>query len=104
VPKLVLVCTERESKLKLSFFDLDWNPLNIGVEPCNTEIKMPISFALMLEASEKLTQGFPFVRVDFYQYGDKPIFGEMTFTPAACVAKYYNEYGQKILGEMLNIK
>ena len=37
----------------------------------------------VLQAAEDLSKPFPFVRVDFYIVNDKPIFGELTFTPAA---------------------
>lgn len=33
----------------------------------------------MLELSERLSAGFPHVRVDWYNIGGKPYFGEMTF-------------------------
>jgi hypothetical protein len=55
----------------------------------------------MVEHAEKLSKPFPFVRVDFYDYNDKPILGEMTFTPAGCMATYYSGEGLKMLGEML---
>ena len=45
----------------------------------------PNSLEKMIEASEKLATPFPFVRVDFYEVNGKPIFGEMTFTPAAAI-------------------
>ncbi|HHV50877.1 MAG TPA: glycosyl transferase [Clostridiales bacterium] len=102
-PKLVLVCSNRTSKLKLDFYDLDWNLLDYGAEPGDTTIQKPESFPLMIEYSRKLAGDFPFVRIDFYEYQGKPIFGEMTFSPAACVAKYYNETGQVELGKMLDL-
>lgn len=43
----------------------------------------PKSLDKMIEAAEKLASPFPFVRVDFYDYIGEPVFGEMTFTPAA---------------------
>ena len=35
----------------------------------------------MLELAEKLAKPFPFVRVDFYEIGDRVLLGEMTFYP-----------------------
>jgi hypothetical protein len=104
IPKLVLVCVGRATSLQLSFFDIEWIPLEIGVSPCDTSINKPISLPAMLDASKKLSSGFKFVRIDFYEYKNKPIFGEMTFTPAACVARYYNDFGQKLLGSFISIK
>ena len=35
----------------------------------------------MIEIAEKLSEPFQFVRVDLYEVGAKPIFGEIAFTP-----------------------
>lgn len=102
-PQIILVCTERENKLKLSFFDLNWNLINIGTYEGNRNIKKPKSLEKMLEYAQKLSENIPFVRVDFYEYNEQPIFGEMTFTPAACTATYYNEKGLELLGNMLEL-
>lgn len=45
--------------------------------------KRPIALEDMVRASEILSEDFPFVRVDFYEFEGKPIFGEMTFTPSS---------------------
>lgn len=104
-PKLALVCCDRSTKLKLAFVDLEWNVLDIGKEKVADmeEIRKPDSFEKMVEYSRRLSKGFPFVRVDFYDVDGKIIFGEMTFTPAGGIAPYYNEYGLKYLSELLEI-
>lgn len=35
----------------------------------------------MIELSEILSKGFPFVRIDFYDLPENPLLGEMTFYP-----------------------
>ena len=102
-PKLILVCTDRAKKTKLCFFDLDWNKLDIGSFESDAKIEKPKSLDKMIEYSKKLCVDFPFVRIDFYEYKEKPIFGEMTFSPAGCIAKYYTEEGLEELGNMLKI-
>ena len=37
----------------------------------------------MVKIAEKLSEGFPFVRVDLYNVNGKIYFGEMTFYPAS---------------------
>ena len=37
----------------------------------------------MMEAAETLGHGFDFVRVDMYEVGNRPLFGEMTFYPGS---------------------
>ena len=106
VPNLVLVCSEREKELRLNFFDLEWNELKkIGVANYRNEIvpKKPKHLDEMISIAKNVSKEFPFVRVDFYEYEDKVYMGEMTFTPACCVANYYTEYGDKYLGSLLKI-
>ena len=104
-PRLVLVCTNRINNLKLYFMDLNWERMNIGSEVFNSGDlpKKPECFDEMIKYAEMLATPFPFVRVDFYDYNRKPVLGEMTFTPGACMAAYYNETGLQLLGEMLNL-
>lgn len=106
VPKLVLTCYDRDDakeQVQLVFTDLDFNVLAYGAEGINDgkAIEKPESFDKMLEYCRILSKGFPFVRMDFYDIDGKVYFGEMTFTPAGGLAKYYNEEGQKRLGEMI---
>lgn len=101
--KLVLVCSDRGSNLKLNFVDIDWNRMDIGI-PSYTSEEMPskpANFEKMVKSAEKLAKPFPFVRMDFYDFNGKAVLGEMTFTPAGCMATYYNEAGVRKLGEML---
>jgi hypothetical protein len=107
IPKFLLVTSERDSgKLRLNWYDFDWNELSYGHEKNRSKknLAKPTSLPKMIKIAEKVSKDFPFVRVDFYEYNSKPIMGEMTFTPAANIATYYNEYAQKELGKMLNIK
>ena len=48
--------------------------------PCSN-IVLPRSFDLMIKYAEILSLDFPYVRVDFYEENDLPVFGELTFTP-----------------------
>lgn len=57
----------------------------------------------MYEYAKKLSKPFKFVRVDFYNYNGKVIFGELTFTPAGCTSTSYIDNWDQKLGDMLNI-
>jgi hypothetical protein len=103
VPKIILYCTNRERSVEKYFFDLNWNILDI-TNSNEDFIKRPDSLDKMIEYSKKLSVGFPFVRVDFYEVNGQPIFGEMTFTPAACLGKHYSEEWEYRLGQMINLK
>jgi hypothetical protein len=102
--KLVMVCTDRSTALKYDFIDLQWNRMDIGYKQMADYPmpKKPDCFSDMLVYAEKLAKPFPFVRVDFYDYNGVPILSELTFTPyGGCIDGLYNQYGQKLLGDML---
>ena len=105
-PKIVLVCSEREKELKLSFYDLNWQKLDYETARFHTDKKIlkPKHLDKMIEYATNLSKPFKFVRVDFYETRDgKVLFGELTFTPARCSAEYYNDKGNNELGEMLRL-
>src|SRR5699024_8101658 len=86
-PKIILAFEDRDSKtLKKMFYDLDWNALKqyCNYENIDVKIQKPPQLEKMIEYARKLRSDFPFVRVDFYNVEDEIIFGELTFTPAAC--------------------
>lgn len=99
-PKVVRVGLERETQLRLEWYDLNWNVLKFGKVANQQKAKRPYSLKLMLQYARVLSAPFPFVRVDFYELSGKPKLGEMTFTPAAGFAQYYSENGNRTLGEM----
>lgn len=55
----------------------------------------------MVAAAERLSEPFPFVRVDFYQHEGRPVFGELTFTPAAGILPAETKIDGRTMGEMI---
>ncbi|RPJ36653.1 MAG: hypothetical protein EHM35_07760 [Planctomycetaceae bacterium] len=87
-------------------YDLDWNKHNeylVEGERTGIDIPKPRSYATMLEIARDLSRPFPFVRVDLYEVEGRPIFGELTFTPAAGFITYYTHDFLNILGDMLRL-
>lgn len=101
----ILVCSERDEKLKLSYYTKEWKRLPYEKENWSSkkDILKPKNLAKMIECAEKLSQDFPFVRVDLYNDSGKIIFGELTFTPARSCAPYYSKKGNEELGKLLNL-
>lgn len=93
--KYVTVIYERTEKwFTMCTYDMDWNHLkNIDIQSkyiiLGRGIKKPESFKLMVEICRKLSEGIPFVRIDLYDIDNKPLFGEMTFTPSGGFLKCY---------------
>ena len=57
----------------------------------------------MISIAEKLSKGFPYVRIDLYDIGGKVYFSEMTFTPAAGIATYNTDEAFDYFGSLLKL-
>ena len=82
-----------------SIYDKDWNihhECMTSIHHHNEIFPKPNSFEKMIEYSEILSKGFPFVRVDWYEIEGTPVFSEMTFTPGG---GYFRNYTMEYLGE-----
>lgn len=80
VPKYMYI-TIKDAHIFENFYDMDFNPVIIdhGFERHKPEFEKPVSFELMKQFAAKLSTGFPFVRVDFFEVSGHPYFGECTF-------------------------
>ena len=82
--KALFVAKDRnkeDTEVKFDFFDEEFNrlPIKHGHENSDTPILKPINYEEMRRLAEKLSVGFPHVRVDFYNINEKIYFGELTF-------------------------
>ena len=103
-----MLCKEREQEenCKYYFFDKEWNfkPWDSSTAYLkNVSIEKPKQFEKMLAYAEKISKGFPFVRVDLYVMEDKIYFGEMTFTPCGCLDRDLTPEGNVVLSEKIVI-
>lgn len=79
----------------------DRHELEKGVEPGTFD--KPSCYDEMIRIARILSADFPFVRVDLYVENEKPIFGELTFTPTHYHTKQSEiEYGQLL--DISNVK
>ena len=104
-PKNLFTCSERNTDLKVTFFDLNWNKLPFNRKYPNSieSIEKPKFFDEMLKLSEKLAGDFPFVRIDFYCVKDRLYVGEMTFFPGAGHEKFNPVSWDYRLGDLLKL-
>ncbi|MDR1136086.1 MAG: glycosyl transferase [Clostridiales Family XIII bacterium] len=103
-PKLILVVTDRDVGAKLSVVDTSFTPMfDIIRDDLHILPPPPKCMQELLRCATDLSKDFQFVRVDLYAVNDLPVFGEMTFTPAAGHGKYYTENGNMTLGKMYKI-
>lgn len=82
-------------------FDTSWNLLDLVVSNCTVRpwVPKPVNLEKMLALATKLSTGFGFVRVDFYNVKGRVYFGEITLTPAAGIIKYTPESWDLTHGE-----
>jgi len=102
----VIVDIDRYKGHKRSFFDINWNLLDVSSDCpiAKRTIPKPAGFKEMIQLVEKLSKGFPFVRVDLYNVQNKIIFGEMTFYPWSGYVQFNPDTFDFELGECFNIK
>ena len=78
----VMACTDREKgHAKFRFYDKDWKRLFYmypELEP-NGDVSCPDNYRQMINIAEKLSNGFPHIRVDLYNIEGQIYFGELTF-------------------------
>ena len=57
----------------------------------------------MIKLAEKLSQGMPHVRVDFYEVNGKVYFGEMTFYHHSGLTRFVPDKWDRIFGDWIII-
>jgi hypothetical protein len=82
-PKYIIVDKDRYIDHKRNFYDTDWNRVFVTSdhEQFETPYLKPHNFDEMLRIARKLSEDFPFVRVDLYDIDGRIYFGELTFYP-----------------------
>lgn len=103
--KCLFVCLNRNSLtgLNVDFYDMDWKPMPFErhYPSSGKPIPKPKTFDKMVEFAERLSNGIPFVRVDFYEANDQLYFGELTFHPGSGYEEFTPESYDSLLGSWL---
>lgn len=104
-PKVIQVSSDRETDLKVDYFDLDWQPLEVKQKYPNKGDALPEPPKLqeMKEIAKELSSEFPYVRVDLYNINEKIIFGELTFYSSAGFTKYKPKEFNYYLGSLFEL-
>jgi TupA-like ATPgrasp len=97
------VITDRGKGMKVTMLDSNWDRLPFSIVGYPSDpgpISKPVSLDRMIRAAEILAEDFPFVRVDFYEIGDVPKFGEMTFYPGSGLESFDPPEWDRKLGQL----
>lgn len=106
VPKFILVCRDRfaQSGLTEDFYTVDWKHMEIkrpDIPNASETVSKPEKLDEMLELAKKLSNGIPFLRIDFYFVNGKIYFSELTFYPASGFEGFAPPEWDRTFGEWL---
>ena len=108
----VWICNDRSkggNSAHVMTYDLDWNA-HPEFSVFNSDylrgeiMPKPQNFEEMIQVAEKLSQGFPELRVDLYNVQGKIYFGELTFTSQGGFMDFYTPEFNMELGSKFDIK
>ena len=88
-------------------YDIDWNrtdDIKEKFRPNRRLLPKPQRYEDMLKIASKLSEDFPYVRVDLYNCGDKVFFGELTFTPFSGIQSFYKQPMLDELGRFVSLE
>lgn len=105
--KMLFVATERQTRKEpfFNFFDENYNPLPFKQgHPLNPVLpEKPKGFQEMVRIAERLSEGFPHVRVDLYVINGQIYFGEYTFYHFGGVVPFEPAEWDRTIGSWLTL-
>lgn len=107
-PKLMYISQKNaQGKLMLDYYDMDFNWQEMRrpyINNSQTPNEKPKHFELMKQLSRKLSEGFPHIRVDFYEINNKLYVGELTFFQGGGLMPFIPQKWDYILGEWIDLE
>ena len=107
-PRCIWACHNRTREaVYVNTYSLDWQPVPGADRPTahyrdgGYSLPRPKNLERMLEAAARLSEGFPEVRVDFYEVEGRLYFGEMTFASLCGQMDFYSEAFLRELGDLV---
>lgn len=105
--KLIVIDENREKPNHSRYwFNTEWKRLDIRDKHTvniNSNIKKPKTLNKMISLSEKISNIFTFLRVDWYEVDGKLYIGELTFYPAGGFGKFESNKWDSIIGNYLDL-
>ena len=106
-PQFIDVILDRDTPFKKNLtYTCEWGFLPYTQDAVQFEevCERPVKLADMLDIARRLSRAFTYVRVDLYAIGVRIYFGELTFTPAACLNTTLLASADLKLGYLLNLE
>ena len=106
-PKFFKIDFGRFVEHHANYYDTDlklmpFGEANLAPIP-EAEITIPSTIHKMFDLAKKLSTGYPFLRVDFYDVNGRIYFGELTFYPAGGMGKFTPEEYDAVLGREIEL-
>lgn len=107
-PKFTMVNSNRfgEGLVNVDMYDMEWKHLDMqdGHYPMKGDIfGKPECFDEMVRLAKILSEGIPFIRVDFNYWDKKIYFGELTFFHSAGLESFQPKKWDFVLGDWLQL-
>lgn len=101
----VASCRQTRNEPYFDFYDENFNWLNVQQQHPNSPYRLskPYCFEKMKELASKLSEGFPHVRVDFYEVDRKIYFGELTFYHFSGIVPFVPQKFDYQMGEWIDL-
>ncbi len=107
VCKCMKVDFDRFVEHRANYYNPQGNLLDLGETICPPDkqknIVLPTNMDKMIVLAEKLSQGIPFLRVDFYDVNGQIYFGELTFYPASGFGAFTDDEWDVELGKWIEL-
>jgi len=104
-PKYIQTILDRSEGVKETWYDIDWNVLNMWYYSSEHRIiEKPKSLNKMLQISGTLSEPFPYVRIDLYDTPNQIYFGEYTFRPYGGFMKWNDKRWDYHLGQLIDLQ
>lgn len=102
---LFIASGRQEGHITFDYFDENYRHLDVVQThpPAAVPPEKPEHFELMIQLAEKLSEGLPHVRVDFYQVNGKVYFGEYTFFTHGGWAAFDPDEYDRLLGSYIHL-
>jgi len=104
-PCFIQVDLDRFSGHRRNMYDSEWQllPLEFEYPSEPNQVPPPANLSEMLQIAARLSEDFPFVRVDLYSVLGKVYFGELTFYPEKGVGRFRPAAYDRVVGDCLDL-
>lgn len=106
-PRMIQVDYDRFNNHRRNIYDVNWKYMNMTIKfptDANHIVEKPKPLKKMLGMTEKLSAGFPHIRVDYYVIGERIYFGEFTFYHGGGYEMFTPESWNKTFGDWIDIR